>query len=41
MSARECVTEHLKSENPLMWIGRMDEMQARTREIVGNELIYQ
>ena len=34
------VTEQLKAENPMLWIGRMNEIQARAREIVCTEIIY-
>lgn len=37
---REGVTERLKADNPMFWIGRMNEIQARAREIVNAELIY-
>lgn len=37
---REGVTEQLKADNPMLWIGRMNEIQARAREIVNAELIY-
>lgn len=40
MADKEGVTEQLKTETPTLWVGRMNEIQARTREIVYNELIY-
>ena len=40
MADKEGVTEQLKSESPILWIGRMNEIQARAREIVYSELIY-
>ena len=40
MADKEGVTEQLKAENPMLWIGRMNEIQARAREIVCSELIY-
>ena len=40
MPDKEGVTEHLKAKNPIFWIGRMNEIQARAREIVYSELIY-
>lgn len=40
MADKEGVTEQLKAENPMLWIGKMNEIQARTREIVRSELIY-
>lgn len=40
MADKEGVTEQLKAESMILWIGRMNEIQARTREIVYSELIY-
>ena len=40
MANKEGVTEQLKAENPMLWIGRMNEIQARAREIVNAEIIY-
>ena len=40
MKAAEGVTEQLKEENQLEWVCRMQNIAARTREIVCNELIY-
>ena len=40
MADREGVTEQLKAENWILWIRRMNEIQARAREIVYSELIY-
>ena len=40
MADKEGVTEQLKVEKPMLWIGRMNEIQARAREIVNAELIY-
>lgn len=37
---RRRVTEQLKAENPHEWIGRMNNIQAYVREVVGKELIY-
>ena len=34
------VTEQLKKDNPYEWIGRMNNIQACVREVVGTELIY-
>ncbi len=34
------ITEHLKAENALEWTGRMNNVRACAREIVGKELIY-
>lgn len=40
MADKEGVTEQLKAENPMLWVGRMNETQARVREIVNMEIIY-
>jgi len=35
------ITEQLKADNELEWIGKMNNMQACAREIVDKEMIYQ
>ena len=35
------ITERLKADNALEWIGRMNNIQACAREIVDKEMIYQ
>ena len=40
MADTEGVTEQLKAENSMLWVGRMNETQARAREIVNMEIIY-
>ena len=40
MKVAEEVTEQLKEENQMEWIGRMQNIETRAREIVNNELIY-
>lgn len=40
MKAAEGVTEQLKAENQMEWVGRMNNIQSRAEEIVLNELIY-
>lgn len=40
LSEKEKVTEKLKAENAMLWVGKMNEIQARAREIVNAELIY-
>ena len=40
MAKCEGVTEQLKAENSMLWVGRMNEIQARAREIVNIEIIY-
>ncbi len=34
------VTEQLKAERPMDWIGKMGYIQACAREVVNNELIF-
>ena len=40
LSRSEGLTEALKAVDPLAWVGRMNSIQARVREMVNNELIY-
>ena len=40
MAERQGVTETLKAEQPMEWIGLMNNIQACAREVVNNELIY-
>ena len=40
MADKEGVTEQLKTERPMLWVGRINEIQARAREIVNGEIIY-
>ena len=40
MADKEGVTEQLKTEHPMLWVGRINEIQARAREIVNAEIIY-
>ena len=40
MKEHEGVSEHLKEENQLDWVCRMQNIEARAREIVTTELIY-
>lgn len=37
---REGVTEQLKAENQIEWVGRMNNIWSRTMEIVNHEVIY-
>lgn len=41
MKQAQGITEQLKAENVLEWIGRMNNLQACAREIVEGEIIYQ
>ena len=40
MKVAEGVTEQLKEENQMEWVCRMQNIEARAREIVTTELIY-
>lgn len=40
MADKKGVTEQLKAENQMLWVGRMNEIQTRAREIVTAEIIY-
>ncbi len=41
MKQAQGITEHLKEENALEWTGKMNNIRACAREIVGKELIYE
>lgn len=40
MAEREGVTEKLKAENQMKWVGLMNNIRSRVMEVVNNELIY-
>ena len=40
MNVNEGITEHLKAENQMEWVARMNNIEARAREIVNHELIF-
>ena len=40
MKATEGVTEELKAQNQLEWVGRMNNIRNRAEEIINSELIY-
>ena len=40
MAETENITEGLKSTNPMMWVGKMNNIRNRVKEIVTTELIY-
>ena len=40
MSEREAVTEQLKADNQMAWVGRMNNIRNRATEIVNTDLIY-
>ena len=40
MAKAEGVTEELKRMDQMAWVGAMNSIQARVRELINNELIY-
>ena len=40
MAEREAVTEQLKADNQMAWVGRMNNIRNRATEIVNTGLIY-
>ena len=40
MKSAEGVTEELKAQNQLEWVGRMNNIRNRAEEIINSELIY-
>ena len=40
MADKEGVTEQLKAKSPMLWVGKMNEIQASAREVVNNTLIF-
>ena len=40
MKVNEGITEHLKAESQMEWVARMNNIEARAREIVNHELIF-
>ena len=40
MKINEGITEQLKADNQMEWVARMNNIEARVREIVNTELIY-
>lgn len=40
MAEREGVTERLKAENQIEWVGRMNNIRSRAKEVINNELIF-
>lgn len=40
LAEKENVTEHLKAENPMLWVQKMNNIRNRVIEIVNNDLIY-
>jgi hypothetical protein len=40
MAIQEGITEQLKAENQMEWVGRMNNIRQRAIEIVNTEMIY-
>lgn len=40
MKQAQDITEQLKAENALDWVGRLNNIRANVREIVNKEIIY-
>lgn len=40
LAKQEGVTERLKAENQMEWVGRMNGIRNRTEEIIYNKLVY-
>ena len=40
LAEKEGITEHLKAENQMLWVQRMNNIRNRATEIVNSELIY-
>lgn len=40
MAMRESVTEHLKADNQMEWVARMNNIRSRATEVVNTDLIY-
>ena len=40
LAEKEGITEQLKAENQMKWVGRMNNIRSRATEIVNSELIY-
>ena len=40
IAEREGVTERLKAENQIEWVGRMNNIRSRAKEVINNELIF-
>ena len=40
MAEREGITEQLKADNQMEWVGRMNNIRSRAKEFINNELIF-
>ncbi len=39
MAKQEHITEHLKAEQPMVWVGKMNSIRSRAEEIILEEII--
>lgn len=40
LAEKEYLTEQLKADNQMAWVGRMNNIRSRAMEIINEELIY-
>ena len=40
MADAEGITEALKANNQMEWVGRMNNIRSRAKEVINNELIF-
>ena len=40
MAEQQGITEKLKEENQMLWVGRMNNIRNRAAEIVNAEIVY-
>jgi len=40
LAERECITETLKAQNQMAWVGAMNHIRSTAEEIVLSEIIY-
>ena len=40
MAERESVNEKLKADNQMEWVGRMNNIRSRAKEVINNKLIF-
>lgn len=40
LTEKEGVTEAIKAENQMLWVGRMNNIRSAAMEVVSNDLIY-
>mgnify|MGYP000995021329 CR=1 FL=1 len=41
MMKTQCITEQMKAENQMLWVGKVNNIRACADEIIRNELIYE